>query len=46
MDLRPALRWAGWKSRTDLDEALEVFDFDFESGVKTDGAAAYETEVV
>ena len=45
MDLRAALRWAGWKSRTDLDEALEVFNFDFESGVKPDETAAYETDI-
>ena len=45
MDLRAALRWAGWKSSTDLDEALEVFNFDFESGVKPDETAAYETDI-
>ena len=45
MDLRAALRWAGWKSMTNLDEALEVFNFDFESGVKPDETAAYETDI-
>ena len=45
MDLRAALRWAGWKSKTDLDEALEVFNFDFENGVKPDETAAYETDI-
>ena len=45
MDLRAALRWAGWKSETDLDEALEVFNFDFENGVKPDETVAYETDI-
>ena len=41
MDLRAALRWAGWNPQTQIDEAVEYLNFDFLMGIEPDKLAAH-----
>uniref|UniRef100_A0A7M5X5A8 Uncharacterized protein n=2 Tax=Clytia hemisphaerica TaxID=252671 RepID=A0A7M5X5A8_9CNID len=36
VDVKTGLRWGGWISKTPLENAVEYFRYDFESGMKPD----------
>ena len=40
VDLATGLRWAGWKEKTDFDDALEFSMFNFNNGIEPDAISA------